>query len=396
MTTPRAIRLLTFTSLYPSSAQPARGLFVERRLLRIVATGTVDATVIAPMPWFPLMSGRADAFPTSERREHRDGVTVHHPRFLSLPGLGMYLAPIAMFLGAWRLARQIARSDDCDIVDAHYFYPDGVAAALIALLIRRPLVVSARGTDINLLPSFAIPRRLIKWVIRRSDRIIAVSRALKERLVELGAPASRVDVLPNGVDLDDFCPLDKHHCRAMLKLPDTTILLSVGNLIDGKGHHLVIEALSDLPEAVAVIVGDGAMRDRLAQLARQFGVADRVLLVGAVARETLVKYYSAADMLVLASVREGMPNVVLEALACGLPVVATDVGGVAEVLEGSDCGILMAERSASAIVSSVRAMQSDYPDRLTTRAYASNFSWSSTVRGQTELYATVARRQGSP
>jgi glycosyltransferase involved in cell wall biosynthesis len=299
------------------------------------------------------------------------------------------MAPFTMALSSWRLVRALVRSGEVDIVDAHYFYPDGIAAALLAYVFRKPLVVTARGTDINVLPNYAFSRALIRWAANRAVKIIAVSEALRSRLIDLGVDASKVVTLRNGVDQSEFRELDQASVRARLEIPNTTVLLTVGNLIESKGHHLAIESLRELDHAYLVVVGDGPMRASLERIARENGVADRVRFTGALGTSELVEYYNSADALVLATLREGMPNVVLEAISCGLPVVATDCGGIAEVVDRPEAGILMHERSAAAIVAAVRALRQRYPSRAETRASARRFDWGCTVNRQVELYATV-------
>ena len=383
----RTIRLLTFTNLYPNSQQPTHGLFVHRRLRRIVDTGRAAAVVVAPTPLSLTRTLPA-------RVEEYAGLSIHHPRFASVPGLGRILAPFTMALSSWRIVRALVRQGDVDVIDAHYFYPDGIAATLLACAFGKPLVITARGTDINVLPNYMFSRGLIRWAAKRAAKIIAVSEALRVRLIALGTDPDKVITLRNGVDQSEFKPLDRAEARAHLNIPDATVLLSVGNLIEPKGHHLAIESLRELGDAYLVIVGDGPLRSGLERVARENGVVERVRFTGPLTAEKLIEYYSAADLLVLATLREGMPNVVLEAISCGLPVVATDCGGISEVVDRPEAGILMRERSAAAIVAAVRTLRQRYPSRAETRACAGRFDWNCTVNRQLEVYASVASEPG--
>jgi glycosyltransferase involved in cell wall biosynthesis len=170
-------------------------------------------------------------------------------------------------------------------------------------------------------------------------------------------------------------------------------LLSVGNLIELKGHDFAIRALEHLPECELMIVGEGDLRESLQSLAGQVGVAGRVRFLGAVPQSELVDIYNASDMLVLASSNEGMPNVVLESLACGTPVVATNVGGIPEVVCSPEAGVVVQERDVESIVTGIRQLLRDYPGADATRAYAENFSWKGTVSGLCELANKLAAHE---
>jgi len=263
----RPIRSLLFSTLYPSAARPLHGIFVETRLRELLKTGNVEAKVVAPVPWFPSAAprwGSWSKFAATARHEILGGIDVRHPRYALPPKVGMSMAPFALALGARRtVARLIRDGFDFDLIDAHYYYPDGVAAALLGRWFDKPVVVTARGTDVNLLPQYAIPRRLIRWTARQAAASVGVSRALTEALALLGAPRERLVTLRNGVDLQRFRVLPRLECRAALGLPaDRPLIVTVGHLVEWKGNHIVIDAIARLrTEGTAVmlaIVGDGA------------------------------------------------------------------------------------------------------------------------------------------
>jgi teichuronic acid biosynthesis glycosyltransferase TuaC len=384
------IRLLTFSTLYPNAAQPNHGVFVENRLRQLVASGAVEATVLAPVPYFP---GRHRGDVPAQERRH--GLTIHHPRFLAIPKLGMAMAPALLEAAAARaIGRLLAAGLRFDAIDAHYFFPEGVAAVQLGRRFGRPVVVTARGSDISLFPRFRIPRRLIRRALGTADAAVAVSAALKEAMVALGAAPAGVTVLRNGVDTALFRPAtDRAGARAALGLTRPT-LLSVGLLIERKGHHRVIEALHLLPDCDLVIVGEGPERARLEALAARLGVGPRVRLLGARPHAELAPIYTAADLLVLASSREGWANVLLEAMACGTPVVASPIWGNPEVVQSREAGLIARENTPAAIAASVRDLLADPPDRAATRAYAERFGWEATTEGQIALYRRVLAARG--
>lgn len=374
----QALRLLTFSTLYPNPAQPHHGVFVENRLRHLLAGGEAESTVLAPVPWFPFRHPEVPPF------ERRHGIAVYHPRYPAPPGLGMYTGPAALLAAARRaLVPLLETGLRFDAIDAHYLYPDGVAAVRLGREFGLPVVITARGSDVSQLPHHAMPRRLIRDAIRRAAALVAVSAGLKEGLVALGAPPEKVTVLRNGVDLQAFRPPSDWVPNA------TPSLLSVGHLIPRKGHDLVIRALALLPRHHLVVVGDGPQREALRALAQRLGVADRVRFAGARPHAELRHFYGAADVMVLASAREGWANVLLEAMACGTPVVASPAWGSREAVSSPAAGLVLHETTPEAIAAAVRRLLAAPPSRLVVRAHAERFSWDATTQGQLALFREV-------
>lgn len=389
----RKLRTLLFSTLFPSSVRPTHGVFVKTRLCHLVASGEVETRVIAPVPWFPFSHAafgdyaRHAAVPLHETI---NGIQVKHPRYVLLPKVGMNVAPASLAsIGLREARRLIAEGFDFDLIDAHYFYPDGVAAAMIGRALGKPVVITARGTDINLIPRYAKPRHMILDAAEQCAGIITVCGALKDELVKLGVSADKINVLRNGIDLRLFHPEDRNSARASIGIKAAFALASVGHLIERKGHHLAIEALSALPNCELYIAGSGEQEGRLRGLARQLGLADRVYFLGSLAQERLRTLYSAVDCLVLASSREGWANVLLESMACGTPVVASRVWGTPEVVASDQAGVLMDERSAAGIRRALARLQLAPPAREATREYAEQFSWDDTTAGQLLLFERV-------
>ena len=391
MTRP-SLRILTLTTLYPNAAQPTHGVFVENRM-RDYASRTGDLVrVVAPVPWFPISArlfGRYGAFARAPSSEVRHGADIDHPRYAIPPKIGMTYAAGAMARCFEKSARaMIAAGERFDVIDAHYLYPDGVAAVQAARRLGLPVVITARGSDVSQIAGFPRQRRMIIDAIMKADKTICVAQALKDRLVELGAPGDKIEVARNGVDLGLFRPLDRDRLRRDMSLQGPTIA-SVGSLIDRKGHHLVIEAMTASPDATLIIAGDGPDKAKLQNLAKALGVDDRVRFLGAVAHEALPEVYNAADLLVLASSREGWPNVLLEAMACGTPAVATDVWGNREVIGDDAAGDLLAARNADAIARAVNERLARPGERRATRAYAEAFSWAETSQKLKRIFDTA-------
>lgn len=386
------MRVLTFTTLYPNTVQPNLGLFVEHRIKHLCADRGVSVRVVAPVPWFPLRHpalGRYATLARVPRRELRDGIEVLHPRFPRIPKIGMTVAPLLLARAMLKLFRRLADDGDgFDLIDAHFLYPDGVAAVMLGKWLCKPVVLTARGSDVHSYRSYRIPWALTLWATRRADAVVTVSDALAKPLRAAGVPDKRLTTLRNGVDLRLFQPVDRTATRARIGFRRPT-LLSVGNLIELKGHDLVIRALETLADFDLVVIGSGPLERPLQRLAARLGVNERVRFLSPMPQEQLREYYGAADALVLASSREGWPNVLLEAMACGTPVVATETWGIPEIVTAPEAGVLIGERSVAGLVDACRRLFANYPERNSTRRYAERFGWEATSEGQWALFNRV-------
>ncbi|HTO40727.1 MAG TPA: glycosyltransferase, partial [Rhizomicrobium sp.] len=265
----RLISILTTTTLFPNSVQRAHGVFVETRLRHLLASGEVRAHVLAPVPWLPPMVRYSSYGPLQSvpQRVERGGLTVEHPRYLVVPKFGMTITPHTLYHAMRKRFIALRKAGhQFDLIDAHYFYPDGVAAVRLAREFNIPVTVTARGTDLNLIPEFPAPRKMILDAAAKASGMITVCQALKDTLVEMGVAPERVTVLRNGVDLELFRPMDRAAARAKLGLTRRT-LVSVGLLIDRKGHHHIIRALKALPDTDLLIAGSGPDEVALKRLA---------------------------------------------------------------------------------------------------------------------------------
>jgi glycosyltransferase involved in cell wall biosynthesis len=304
----------------------------------------------------------------------------------------MNLTPHTLYRAMRRRLRQMLDAGlKIDLIDAHYFYPDGVAATWLGAEFNLPVVITARGTDINLIPEYPRPRKLILEAAENAAAMITVCQALKDRLVELGAPGSKITVLRNGVDLEKFHVQDQGALRSKFSVSGL-VLASVGLLIERKGHHLVIEALKQVPDATLLLAGSGPDRQILEDLAGRLGVQDRVRFLGSVDQKTLCDIYNCADISILASSREGWANVLLESMACGTPVLGSAVWGTPEVIASPDAGLLLESRDAKGIASGIGRLRRAMPQRAATRRYAEQFDWQSTTDGQVAIFRSILNR----
>jgi len=403
MTTPR---VLVFSSLFPHAGAPGAGLFVRERMFRVAQR--LPLSVVSPQPWFPgqgLLRRRRPHFrPAAARRETQHGIAVRLPRFFSIPGLAKSWDGLFMALGCYPLLRRLRRQGQFNVIDAHFAYPDGYAATLLGRWLNVPVSVTLRGTEPRHAASPALRRRLVA-TFARADRIIAVSDSLRRLALQLGADPGRTEVVGNGVDPALFAPRERQAARRALGIaPDAPVLVGVGGLVERKGFHRVIELLPALrqrhPGLVYLIVGSGGpegdMSAALRAQASELGLADAVRFLGALAPEALSEPLSAADVFVLATRNEGWANVLLEAMACGLPVVTTDVGGNAEVVCRPDLGRIVPFGDAAALQQAIEQALAAHWDRAAIRRYAQENAWDGRVERLVGLFQSLVAGRSAP
>ena len=341
------MRILTFSSLFPNSLAPNFAIFMLQRTSRVAQRSGNQVDVVAPVPYAPKFlrgtsRGTLAALPPVEEIA---GLRVHHPRYPLLPGVSMPFHGILMFAGCHSLVRRLHRQRAFDCIDANYVFPDGLAAVLLGRSLGIPVTLTARGSDIHTFPQFATIRPQIRWALRHAQGVAAVSSTLAEIIRNLEPSIDQVKVMGNGVDSHRFFSEDRRLSRRRLGLDDSEkIVVSVAALKPVKGPDLLVRAASLLRKSVpgcrVLFVGSGPELPALQRLASKLECAEICNFVGPVNNEELRHYYSAADVSCLASRNEGWPNVVLEALACGTPVVATRVGAVPDILSQPELGIV--------------------------------------------------------
>ena len=349
------MRILALTNLYPNPLQPHRAPF-NRQQLRAIAEAGHEVRVIAPIAWTDELSARwRGKFDLGSRRSTTDGIPVVHPRYVFTPKVlrewyGKFYHRSVR--GAFRRAAAEFRPD---IIFTSWAYPDAWAAAALARAAGLPVVMKVHGSD--LLVTHTARVGIVSEAVKGVDGVIAVSEDLARRAVELGADPQRVRVVYSGVDATVFRPGDRGEARRRLGLdPEAPVVLFVGNLVPVKGLDVLVEACAQLAGRGVrfglYLVGQGAQRGALERQVAERGLAAHVRFVGPVANALLPDWYRAADVFVLPSRSEGVPNVLLEAAACGTRFVATRVGGVPEVAEWGD-GQLVPPGDAAALADAV-------------------------------------------
>lgn len=398
------MRILVFSTLFPNALEPQHGVFVKTRLLQFQKRHDAAIKVIAPIPFSPPVGpAHWQRYRDIPAVECIDGFEVHHPRFLALPGIGDGFRAKIMAASLKSFMTRAVRDFRPDILDVHYAYPEGVAAFRLRPALARalgrplPMTLTCRGTDLNLWPDIKGAGEEIRAMLKGVDQVITVSDALREKALSLGCPESRAITLRNGVDADLFSPGSKTDAREKLGLPaNARIALAVGNLVENKGQHLLIESLARLRQAQPeqnwhlALIGKGEEKARLASLTADLGLNEHVIMPGGQPAAVLPDWYRSADVMLLASSREGWPNVVLESFASGLPVIATPVGGVPEIFGTCPAGRLV-ERSADAFAEAIEESQS--LDATKARPHAERHGWEATSDGMATLFTRLATTQ---
>lgn len=369
------LNVLTLSTLYPNSAQPNFGGFVERQTARLAARSDVDLRVVAPVGRFMLPLGPYAAERGIPARDMRSHVPVSYPRFPLFPAIGWRMNPAFVERAARGVIDALAADGfRPDVIDCEFFWPDGPAAVRLGADKGIPVSIKARGSDVRLWGKRPAARRMMVDAARRAEGLLAVSDSLKAEMVAIGMPADKIIVHRTGIELVTFNPENRTGAKARLGI-DGTVLLAVGNLVPLKRQHLIVEAAALLPAVTLFIAGDGPERPRLQSLIAVRGLSDRVRLLGNVPHAEMPMLMAAADVFVHAASSEGLANVWVEALASGTPVVSTRVGGAAEVVDRPAAGRLIDNPTATDLARAISAVLADPPSPEAVRESALRFDW---------------------
>ncbi|MEK8053337.1 glycosyltransferase [Ideonella sp. DXS22W] len=394
--------IVVLSSLFPSAVQPGAGLFIRERMFRVGRQ--LPLQVVAPTPWFPLQGllrrWKPGFRPGAPGHEQQAGHEVWFPRFLSVPGVLKQLDGLAMALAAWPRLRALRRAGQLDLIDAHFAYPDGYAATLLGRWLGVPVTITLRGTESRLARDPLLAPHMVR-ALHAATRVFAVSDSLRQVAIGLGLPPDKVQVVGNGVDLARFRPMPQAEARRALGLAEhAPVLISVGGLVERKGFHRVIELLPALlqrhPGLRYLVVGgpspEGDMGEALRAQVAQAGLGEVVRFLGPLPPDALRGPLSAADVFVLSTRNEGWANVFLEAMACGLPVVTTAVGGNAEVVCRPELGSVVPFGDAAQLEAAIdQALRHDW-NRAAIRVYAEDNTWDRRVETLVGVFQRLHRQ----
>ena len=378
------MKVLVYSTLFPNNLQPNNAIFVKQRLFHLAKLPNCKIKVIAPVPYCPpwAMLGKRYQYAQIKKYEVIEGIEVFHPRYLLIPKISMPFHSLSLFLATRCLVKKIYQTFPFDLIDGHYIYPDGLASLFLAKSMNKPLILSARGSDINQFPNFKTIKPMISYALDRADHIISVSNGLKQEIINLGIDKEKITVIPNGVDTKKFYPINKNKVRDKILINNNNnnnkIILSVGSLKPNKGFHIILDALSRLlKKEIKIrlyIIGEGYYRSSLEQKIKDLNLGQYVTLVGEIANNELNFWYNLADVFCLASATEGWPNVIMESLACGTPVVATKAYGAKEILSSPNVGLLV-NRTTESIYNGLKTALVTTWDRNQICSQVKNRDW---------------------
>ena len=340
--------------------------------------------IIAPLPWVPFfmkrVGGKRFLHSHVPLQENLGGLTVHHPRYMVIPRVMGFMHPVFMFTPLFSLIKRLDKKEPIDLINAHWLFPDGVAAAWIAQKLGKPLILTGLGCDINHYPSLPFRKQRIKKALNLANLVTVKGNGLRQKVLHMGIQEHKVTVIPNGLDLNRFRIMDKNEARRHLGIRgDGPFLLFVGSLDQVKGGHYLIEALKEMVENLEnlphlLMVGDGPLQEALLLQANQLGIANRISFVGKRPHNEIPLWMNATDVFCLPSIREGRPNVLMEALACGTPAVASNVGSVPEIIQKEN-GRIARVADPKNICCQLLACLKQRWDRKAIRKTVGNFSW---------------------
>lgn len=393
---PAGFRLLIVSNLFADPFNPSRGTYNQEQFGRLAQA--MDLTVLVPVSWLAVLR-----HPLAYRRLKREALArwpcADYVLYWYLPGIGRRLHAASLFLSLLlqRFPTLFLRRWDC--VLGSWGYPDAVAACALAAMMRTPFVAKVHGTDINGFTREPARRAQIRWALNRARHVVAVSAALRARLTEIGVDPQRTSVLYNGVDPARFLPLPQQESKLALGYAaEARLLLFIGNVQQSKGCGDLLEAFARLaprlPALRLVYVGPGPQVAELKARASALGLAERVDFAGRKAHDEMARWFCAAELFCLPSHSEGVPNVILEAMACGTPVVATDVGGVAEVLP-DHAGLLVPPHDVPALEAALFSALGRSWDRARLIEHAAGFQWETNVARLDHLLRDAAQNAQS-
>jgi glycosyltransferase involved in cell wall biosynthesis len=395
-------RVLVFSHMFPNAAVPIGGTFVWEQVKALRKLG-VKVFLVSPTPWVVPVFGRFVAslrrFRVVPRQVDLEGCVVEYPKVLTFPTKRTYIESFLYYLGCRNLIRKLVKEHKIDIIHAHMMSPDGLAAIRIGREMKIPVVCTVHGSDIRIYPRRSRAMLwLTKWGLKYADHVIAVSAELRQQALSI-APA-RVSVIRNGGDANNFRPQSKMDARLKLQLPrEAKIILFVGHLRPVKGIEFLLHALAQLDDDTRLwLVGEGESKDALWIKADELGVLHRCHFVGTQPHTQIPLWLSAADCLVLPSLSEGLPTILIESMFCKTPIVATKVGGVPEIVEDERTGLLVDNENPSQLADAIRRLLSDtdFAKCLADQGYAEaigRLTWDANAELTVTVYKQVLQQR---
>jgi len=384
------MKILVYSNEFKTPKEANRGLFTTQ--LAKALNSIVEVNVVCPLPWCPdlsILKNKPEWYVTAgvPLEGEQEDIKVYYPKYPMIPKISGAIQPLLQAIRTYFLIRRIHKKKCIDIINAHWIYPDGVAAVIVGKMLNIPVMLTALGCDINLYGRYRFRRKQILWALNNSAAITGVSKALVREMIDMGAKENITSFTPNGIDttLFSYSKEQKDECRKSLGLDlNTKYLLYVGRLSEEKGARYLVEAISLLAASKkkdfeVIIAGDGDQGDMVRRTIKDNKLEGLVVMLGEVPHIQVPELMRACDIFCLASLREGMPNAVLEAQACGLPVIATNVGGLPDMITNEN-GVLVDPGSAEELAKGILCAMSKTWDRTMIAKSVEGNTWDNSAR----------------
>ncbi|CAB1055281.1 hypothetical protein D1BOALGB6SA_14 [Olavius sp. associated proteobacterium Delta 1] len=377
------VKLLLTTSIFPNSYEPTKGIYIYRQAKALLEF--CDVKVIAPVPYVPgwMKLPTYEGYLRVPRKENLNGLEVLYPRYVVTPRIGRAFYGLSYFVSVWNCARKNAA--DSKVILTYWAYPDGFGSVLLGKKRGLPVLLGGLGCDINDAENDRIRRRMVSFALRKSEHVMSVSAAMKRKMCYLGVPEDKVIVIPNGVE-EKFKPIKQSEARNQIDLGivDSTDskekwILYIGRFSSEKGLETLLKATKVLAERGSkvrvILVGNGPEKKKLENMSIAIGLSKILRFVDEVSHEKVPIIMNCADVFCLPSIREGWPNVVMEALACGIPVVASNVGGLPEIIAHHDYGLLVPAGDPVGLADGLESAINRIWDKDVVRSAVRNRTW---------------------
>jgi glycosyltransferase involved in cell wall biosynthesis len=401
-------RILTLSNMYPSKSNRNSGIFIHKQVKYLTGEGC-RFVVISPnafSPQFLWFNSKWRAYGHIPLTDEIEGITVNYPRYLRIPGKLFHgLSCYSLYYGAKNFLHQIIEDFKPHLIHAHAATPMGYVGLMLRKKYHLPLVCSLRGSDIHTYPKFGKQSMLLtKKVLSEADQLVSVSNALKIEAETIGQAKKEIAVVHNGCDSGTFINNEGDGNAIRMKMgisAQDKVIIFVGGISKGKGVYELVEAFINLSQKYQhlqlILVGSGQESATINSIVSSIGLANRIHMTGSLHHDEISQWLSAADIFVFPSHNEGLPNAVLEAMACGLPVVATRVGGIPEAIEDGQSGILIKEKDADSLIRAIDRLLGNEElakqmGRNGRNMVEQNFSWEKNAEQMIRIYREVIGR----
>lgn len=391
------MKIQIITNLYPLPWEPNRAAFNRQQFDHLAKRCSVRITVL--IGWIASLgkSLRNAPEPTESRLQNTD-IPISYLRYFYVPAIGRFTHAITLAL-ALATVRAAIKKQEPDCLLLSWAFPDGVAGMWLAQSLGIPAVIKVHGSDVNLHAQHRLRAMQIRWAMNKAAAVISVSQALADRLVEIGVQKEKIKTIYNGVNHSVFYPQDMEACREELGIkPDKTLVLFIGNLKQEKGCVDLVKAFvaiaGQAPDLDLYYIGSGKEKQAILEHAKNESLEGRVTLLGSMGHSDLRKWINASTLVALPSYNEGVPNVLLEAMTCGKPVLASRVGGIPEVVQ-KEAGILVEARDIEGLgAGMLAAISKDWDSSAICKSVA-QFSWDKNIDEVCELLESAVGASNS-